>query len=182
MAILSRAVGRRKEAIAQVLIVRGIGQYLINNQPVEKYLQNNACSIILVKEPLEILKTIDSDFASSENKLSSSIFKSFSFDIFVKVLGGGNVGQAGAIKLGLSRAICKIKSIPLNNLLVFEDNDSNDLQNKNTIKEQKTNLTLISELRKQFKIKGHLRQDSRVKERRKYGLKKARKASQYHKR
>ena len=74
-------------------------------------------------------------------------------DIIIKVKGGGLIGQAEAIKLGIARAFCLLdKSNPLN---------------------------LV---RKLLKTKGYLTQDARVKERRKYGLKKARKASQYHKR
>jgi small subunit ribosomal protein S9 len=70
----------------------------------------------------------------------------------VKVEGGGLIGQAEAIKLGVARAIAQMS------------------ENQN------------SEIRKGLKDKGFLTQDSRIKERRKYGLKKARKASQYHKR
>lgn len=70
----------------------------------------------------------------------------------VKVEGGGLIGQTEAIKLGIARAISKLTE------------------------------TESTEIRKGLKDKGYLTQDSRIKERRKYGLKKARKASQYHKR
>jgi small subunit ribosomal protein S9 len=70
----------------------------------------------------------------------------------VKVEGGGLIGQAEAIKLAISRAICQI------------------------------NLMSETNVRKALKDKGYLTQDSRIKERRKYGLKKARKAPQYNKR
>lgn len=73
-------------------------------------------------------------------------------DTIVKVEGGGIIGQAEAIKLAVARAIAQLN-----------ENDT-------------------SEIRKGLKDKGYLTQDSRIKERRKYGLKKARKASQYHKR
>jgi small subunit ribosomal protein S9 len=79
-------------------------------------------------------------------------------DTIVKVKGGGLIGQAEAIKLAISRAL-------------------------SIIDYSKTDLSVsFNEIRKQLKTKGYLTQDSRVKERRKYGLKKARKASQYHKR
>jgi small subunit ribosomal protein S9 len=75
-----------------------------------------------------------------------------SMDTFVQVHGGGYTGQAEAIKLAVARALCQM--------------DQSDDQT----------------LRKTFKTQGYLTQDARVKERRKYGLKKARKAPQYHKR
>ena len=53
MEILARAVGRRKEAVAQVQLVRGNGQFIINNKPAQTYLQNNSCSLICIKSPLE---------------------------------------------------------------------------------------------------------------------------------
>lgn len=161
MEILSRAVGRRKEAVAQVQIVKGTGQFFINNKLADEYLQNNFCSLILIKAPLEVLKTNDN-------------LKNLTFDTFVKVRGGGIIGQAEAIKLGVARAICEINASSLINLLTSDENISLDLQSKN--------YNILTEIRKQFKTKGYLTQDSRVKERRKYGLKKARKASQYHKR
>nr|AYQ94722.1 ribosomal protein S9 [Elakatothrix viridis] len=83
---------------------------------------------------------------------SSSDFKLQNLDIRIKVQGGGLIGQAEASKLGLARAICQLL-----------ENSENSI-------------------RKSLKIKGYLTQDARSKERRKYGLKKARKASQYHKR
>nr|ALO20999.1 ribosomal protein S9 [Microglena monadina] len=173
--ILARTVGRRKEAVAQVQLVKGTGQFFINNKIADEYLQKNACSIISIKAPLEILKTFDSDISSAENKsLSNGNFKNFAFDTFVKVKGGGTIGQAEAIKLGLARAICEINPLSLISILFPEQEISIDLQNKN--------FTIATEIRKQFKTKGYLTQDSRVKERRKYGLKKARKASQYNKR
>jgi ribosomal protein S9 len=54
--ILSRAVGRRKEAVAQVQIVPGTGQFLINNQPAADYLQGNAFSLIKIYAPFEALE------------------------------------------------------------------------------------------------------------------------------
>lgn len=78
------------------------------------------------------------------------------FNTIVKVEGGGLVGQAEAIKLAVARAVCKLG--------------------------QQTDGFSEIEVKKSLKTKGLLTVDARVKERRKYGLKKARKASQYHKR
>nr|ALO21389.1 ribosomal protein S9 [Golenkinia longispicula] len=138
--ILARAVGRRKEAIAQVKIIEGSGKFIINNKPATIYLQNNTCSIMSIKAPFETLQLTENDVNMDQ------------IDTIVKVEGGGLVGQAEAIKLGVARAICQL----------------DQLKDKF--------------FKKPLKIKGYLTQDSRVKERRKYGLKKARKASQYHKR
>lgn len=166
MEILARAVGRRKEAVAQVQIIRGTGQFLINDKLAQEYLHNNSCSIISVKAPFEVLNTPEGE---NENKLSNINFDTI--DTLVKVKGGGLVGQAEAIKLGVARAICDIESSAAHTFLSSENVDQ----------EGKTSSS-DNELRKQLKAKGYLTQDSRVKERRKYGLKKARKASQYHKR
>jgi small subunit ribosomal protein S9 len=152
MEILARAVGRRKEAVAQILITSGTGQFLINNKDAKEYLQNNACSLISVKAPFLSLEKTDGN-----NCLNLSLN---SFDTIVKVNGGGLIGQAEAIKLGVARALCELE----------------------TLNSESKDLTSQTEVRKQLKMKGYLTQDSRVKERRKYGLKKARKASQYNKR
>nr|YP_009238377.1 ribosomal protein S9 [Bracteacoccus aerius]AMO01254.1 ribosomal protein S9 [Bracteacoccus aerius] len=139
--IIARAVGRRKEAVAQVLLTPGNGEFIINNKPAQIYLHNNSCSILSIKAPFEVLQNLE-DQTFNINQINT----------IVKVQGGGLVGQAEAIKLAIARAVCQM-------------NTSDELST-----------------RKSLKDKGYLTQDSRVKERRKYGLKKARKASQYHKR
>ena len=139
-AILSRAVGRRKEAIAQVQLFKGTGEFVINHKTAQTYLHNNSCSILAIKAPFEVLNTL-------ENSL-----KMDQIDAVVKVEGGGLVGQAEAIKLAVARALCQMTS------------------------------SYETEVRRSLREAGFLTQDSRVKERRKYGLKKARKAPQYNKR
>lgn len=140
--ILAMAVGRRKEAVAQVQLIRGTGEFLINNKPAHIYLNNNSCSLFALKEPFQVFQNFEVVPQSTE------------IDTLVKVQGGGLIGQAEAIKLGIARAICQIDE----------------------------NLETLPVLKKSLKDKGYLTVDARVKERRKYGLKKARKASQYHKR
>lgn len=136
--LLSKAIGRRKESIAEVKLFFGKGEFIINSQPATIYLQQNPHCMTSVDAPL---KQLQKDYSEDESKLTN-------LDIYVKVKGGGLVGQAGAIKLAVARALCEMKI----------------------------------DYRKFLKDKGYLTQDSRSKERRKYGLKKARKASQYHKR
>ena len=171
MEIVARAVGRRKEAVAQVQMVRGTGQFIINNKSAEEYLQNNSFSMLLIKSPLELFngESTKNDGLSPVN--GSPLALNFDqFDTIVKVKGGGLLGQAEAIKLAVSKAVSII-----------------DYSKTEVAQRVSPNLTSSSdnfalEVRKQLKNKGYLTQDSRVKERRKYGLKKARKASQYHKR
>ena len=187
MNILARGVGRRKEAVAQVQIVKGTneapgGQFIINNIPAENYLHNNTCSILSVKAPISILQSLHDASVEGENTdLKNDLGN---FNTVVKVKGGGLVGQAEAIKLGLTRAICQLYAITPNNQNkpVREFSIENSMEESSKISSSVMSYETTIELRKQFKDKGFLTQDSRVKERRKYGLKKARKASQYHKR
>jgi len=123
------ATGRRKEAIAQVRLVPGTGQWLVNGKTLEEYFPNKVHQQ-LVKDPFTTLEIDDQ------------------FDVVAKLTGGGVSGQAGALRLGISRALTSI----------------------------------AEENRPPLKKAGFLSRDARVKERRKYGLKKARKAPQYSKR
>jgi small subunit ribosomal protein S9 len=123
------ATGRRKEAIARVRLIPGTGQWKINGRSLEDYFPNKVHQQI-VNEPLKTLDVADH------------------YDVLVRVQGGGISGQAGAVRLGIARAL--IDSDP--------------------------------EARPPLKKAGFLTRDARVKERKKYGLKKARKAPQYSKR
>ena len=121
--------GRRKEAIARVRIMPGTGQWQINGRSLDVYFPNKVHQQ-LVNEPFVTL--------GAES----------SFDVVARISGGGVTGQAGALRLGVTRA-----------------------------------LTLVDpENRPALKKAGFLTRDARVKERKKYGLKKARKAPQYSKR
>lgn len=140
----AQAVGRRKEAVAQVQLIAGTGEFIINNKPAAIYLQNNSCSILAIKAPFEVLQNLEGEIKQDQ------------IDTIVKVEGGGLVGQAEAIKLAVARAVCRLN--------------------------MQTDSSLEIQIRKSLKNKGFLTVDARVKERRKYGLKKARKAPQYNKR
>ncbi len=121
--------GRRKEAIARVRLVPGTGQWQINGRPLEGYFPNKVHQQI-VSEPLVTL--------GAEGQ----------FDVIALITGGGVTGQAGALRLGVARALILI-----------------DAENRPALKKA-----------------GFLTRDARIKERKKYGLKKARKAPQYSKR
>ncbi|CAL0332680.1 unnamed protein product [Lupinus luteus] len=122
--------GRRKSAIARVVLQEGTGKFIINYRDAKEYLQGNPLWLQYIKVPLITL--------GYEN----------SYDVFVKAEGGGLSGQAQAITLGIARALLKVS----------EDH------------------------RKPLRQEGLLTRDSRVVERKKVGLKKARKAPQYSKR
>ena len=123
-------VGRRKEAIARVRLVPGSGKWSINGKALDVYFPNKVHQQ-LVSEPF---RTVGAEG---------------SFDVIARINGGGVSGQAGALRLGVSRALNEI------------DRDAN---------------------RPSLKKAGFLARDARVIERKKYGLKKARKRSQYSKR
>jgi small subunit ribosomal protein S9 len=123
------ATGRRKEAIARIRIVPGTGQWKINGRTLENYFPNKVHQQ-LVKSPLALFDGVEQ------------------FDIVARITGGGVSGQAGALRLGIARALLVV-----------------DAENRPTLKKA-----------------GFLTRDARVTERKKYGLKKARKAPQYSKR
>ncbi len=80
------ATGRRKTAIARAWLKPGTGQVIINEQPVEKYFQVESSRVDLIK-PFVITNTLGT------------------FDVKVRVIGGGITGQAGAVRLGITRAL-----------------------------------------------------------------------------
>ncbi|MDD2504850.1 MAG: 30S ribosomal protein S9 [Bacilli bacterium] len=131
------ATGRRKRSIAKVKMIPGKGKIIVNGQDVNDYMPF-ATLVMDLKQPLEL----------TNNE------KAFDFDI--TVLGGGFNGQAGAIRLGITRCL-------------LEYDASSDQ-------------TRDDSYRKILKAAGMITRDPRVKERKKYGLKKARRAPQFSKR
>ena len=121
--------GRRKNSIARVRLVPGDGTIVINDRRLDEYFGKKTLEMI-VKQPLVVTET------------------GSRFDVIAKVQGGGTTGQAGAVRMGIARALLKADET----------------------------------LRPALKREGFLTRDPRMKERRKYGLKKARKASQFSKR
>jgi len=125
-----QGTGRRKSSVARVRLIPGKGKIIVNKRPLEEFF---GMEIVRreVRRPFEV--------TGCEGK----------FDVIATVHGGGFTGQAGALRQGISRALCVI------------DKDAN---------------------RALLKTAGFLTRDPRMKERKKYGLKKARKASQFSKR
>ncbi len=124
-----QGTGRRKNAIARVRLLPGEGKLIVNNRSLDAYFGKKTLEMI-VKQPLNLTNTLTQ------------------YDILAKVEGGGTTGQAGAMRLGIARALIKA--------------DPN--------------------LRPALKKAGFLTRDPRMKERKKYGLRKARRAPQFSKR
>tara|TARA_B100000929_G_scaffold8722_1_gene7399 strand:+ start:356 stop:742 length:387 start_codon:yes stop_codon:yes gene_type:complete len=122
-------VGRRKTSRARVFLSKGTGKITVNKKSLEDYFGRDVAKMI-VMQPLESIKMQDQ------------------IDIEASVSGGGNSGQAGALQLGIARALVKFNE-----------------EHKQTLKKE-----------------GYLTRDSRKVERKKVGLRKARKRPQYSKR
>jgi len=121
--------GRRKSSVARVFLTPGSGKISINGKTIEEYFGRNTSRMIVV-QPFEKLDIVGQ------------------WDLSCTVVGGGNTGQAGAIRLGISRAL----------------------------------LESDEELRKPLRAEGFLTRDARKVERKKVGLRKARRAVQFSKR
>ncbi len=121
--------GRRKSSVARVFIKSGQGNIIVNNKPVDEYFSRETARMIL-RQPLELTDNLES------------------FDIKVNVIGGGESGQAGAVRHGITRALI--------------DHDE----------------TLKPALSKA----GYVTRDARSVERKKVGLRKARRRKQFSKR
>jgi small subunit ribosomal protein S9 len=137
MAKVFIGTGRRKSSVAQVKMTAGTGKITVNGVDVNEFMPY-ATYVMDLKQPLVA--------TNNEN----------TFDIEVKVSGGGASGQTGAIRLGITRA-----------LLDYDKTTPADSENS---------------FRKTLKVAGFITRDSRKKERKKPGLKKARRAPQFSKR
>lgn len=124
-----KAIGRRKESIARINLLGGKGNIIVNGKPSEKYFIRETDRLI-IKQPFVVVNCV--------NK----------FDCIANIKGGGLTGQAGALRLGISRALTQV-----------------DISYKDVLRKQ-----------------GFLTRDPRMKERKKYGQKGARKRFQWTKR
>ena len=120
--------GRRKSSVARVYVTPGKGKITVNGRDVKEYMPY-ATLVMDLSQPLEVLGKADA------------------YDVEAFVKGGGFTGQAGAIRLGIARALLE-----------------------------------AGEDRKTLKVAGLVKRDARAKERKKYGLKAARRAPQFSKR
>lgn len=129
MAVEYKGLGRRKSSVAKVKLIPGTGKISINGKKPETYFPNSL-----------VIQDMEQPLVLTDTKKS--------YDVFVKVEGGGFTGQAGAIRLGIARAL----------------------------------LIANPDFRKTLKYQKLLTRDSRVKERKKYGLYGARRSPQFTKR
>lgn len=147
--------GRRKSAIARVFLKKGTGQISINNRTLEEYFGGRKAAHMVVRQPLECVEM-------GEN-----------FDIKIRVHGSGPMGQASAIRHGITRALLDYDesgmqpaAAPMVSSEDDEDGEGGGIQ------------TFRQILRKA----GYVTRDSRCVERKKVGHRKARKVEQYSKR
>ncbi|MDA7742352.1 30S ribosomal protein S9 [Francisellaceae bacterium] len=127
--IYNYGTGRRKSSVARVFMKKGTGSIIVNGKEISEYMgRETACMVC--RQPLELTEMLDK------------------FDFKINVHGGGTTGQAGAIRLGITRA-----------LIEYDET-----------------------LRPAMRTAGFLTRDSRVVERKKVGLRKARKKPQFSKR
>jgi small subunit ribosomal protein S9 len=124
-----KGTGRRKESVARVILSAGTGKITINGRDFEEYIPS-AMLRLDVMQPFGVTETTGQ------------------FDVVANIVGGGMSGQAGALRLGITRALMEVNP----------------------------------DYRKTLKPAGFVTRDPRAKERKKYGLKKARKSSQFSKR
>ena len=124
------ATGRRKNSIAVVKLVKGKGRIFVNGKTLAAYIGNRQAVEMMIYRPLVLTENQDK------------------YDVKVKAVGGGIVGQSGAIRHGIARALLKANE----------------------------------EYKAVLRSEGLLTRDARVKERKKYGRKRARKRFQFSKR
>jgi len=124
------ATGKRKTSVARVHLRPGTGEFTLNERSLDEFFGGHEALKMLVKQPFAVTETHEK------------------FDVRAKLHGGGVSAQAGALRHGISRALCAV-----------------DL-----------------ELRRRLKKAGFLTRDARIKERKKYGQKGARRRFQFSKR
>ncbi|MFC3530737.1 30S ribosomal protein S9 [Vogesella facilis] len=121
--------GRRKSSVARVFMQKGTGQIVVNGKPVDLYFARETGRMV-IRQPLQLTEHLES------------------FDIMVNVSGGGETGQSGAIRLGITRAL----------------------------------IDFSAELKPTLSTAGFVTRDAREVERKKVGLRKARRRKQFSKR
>lgn len=121
--------GRRKSSVARVFLQKGSGQIIVNGKPVDEYFARETGRMV-IRQPLALTENLEA------------------FDIKVNVIGGGETGQAGAIRHGITRAL----------------------------------IDYDAALKSALSNAGYVTRDAREVERKKVGLRKARRAKQFSKR
>lgn len=133
--------GRRKSSTARVFLRPGKGNITVNKRALDEYFGRETASMI-IRQPLETVDVLEN------------------FDIYATVSGGGISGQAGAIRLGIARALVEYDEVDM----------------------KEADEPAADSFRRKLRARGLLTRDSRKVERKKVGLHKARRATQYSKR
>jgi small subunit ribosomal protein S9 len=144
--------GRRKSSTARVFMKSGSGKITINTRDVADYF-NRETARMLIMQPLDVV--------GMTNK----------FDLKITVRGGGSSGQAGAIRLGIARA-----------LVQYDEESTGTTGKEGGDGEEGGSGSGTQSFRRILRSYGYLTRDARIVERKKVGLHKARKATQYSKR
>ena len=155
--------GRRKTCVARVFLKRGSGELSINGKTVEQYFGGRKTAHMVVRQPLVL------------------VGMPTSFDIRVTVKGGGTMGQAGAIRHGITRALLQYDEVGNAGIVI---------QTTTTLEENEEDSeggsggagTASLSARKVLRKAGYVTRDARSVERKKVGFRKARKVEQYSKR
>lgn len=134
--------GRRKSSTARVFLKKGSGKVTINGRSIENYFSLDTARMVV----MQALHAVN---------------HATTFDIYATVKGGGTTGQAGALRLGIARALVQYDE---------EDSNTTDTTDSN------------SSFRRMLRQHGLLTRDARKVERKKVGLHKARRATQFSKR
>lgn len=145
--------GRRKNAIARVFLRPGKGKITVNHRSLDVYFGRET-SRMIVCQPLDVV---------------NDMFSVNKYDIYATVKGGGETGQAGAIRLGITRAILDYEKQTTPEVVVAEGVEAEED-------------TKVVTLRRKLRAAGLVTRDPRVVERKKVGRHKARKGPQYSKR
>ena len=133
--------GRRKSSVARVFMRPGKGDITVNTRSLQDYFPRET-ALMLINKPLEVAELVDK------------------FDFYITVRGGGISGQAGAVQLGIARA-----------LVHYDEIDASEERRLDP-----------ESLRRKLRAEGLLSRDARAKERKKVGFRKARKKEQFSKR
>lgn len=147
--------GRRKNAVARVFLRKGSGQITVNGRALEDFFPRETARMIL-NQPLETVNMTDA------------------FDIYATVRGGGSSGQAGAVRLGIARALVVYDEDGVVKPKVDESEEGGEDGGEGGIDDKS--------FRRQLRRAGLLTRDARIVERKKVGRHKARKGTQYSKR
>ena len=179
--------GRRKTSSARVFLRpnKNGGSVIVNGKPLDEYFEREFTKLVL-RQPLEL---IEQELGMPTTSM---------FDIYATVRGGGKSGQAGAIRLGISRALYQWAAVEYNAVLTFDEIDAGSPLAKSLAKMERYGTGFGSHLlkweddlqnnadflnfRRLLRQHGFLTRDSRKVERKKYGQPGARKRFQFSKR